>query len=969
MIKKLYILFVALFLSGAASAQYYMLGEDAANQKWYSIETEHFTFVFPETFLDRAQTLANQSEQYYGTVTGSLNHVSRKIPVLIHTGSVVANAYSLWTPERTEYFMTPSQNNYAHNWLQQLIIHEDRHMVQMDKLNQGLTKALGYIVGEQSVAVTLGLFMPMWYMEGDAVTTETAFSESGRGRIPSFEMKMKAQLLTEGLYNFEKASLGSYKDFVPDQYYFGYYYVAQSRKYYGASLWDNAIRNSARNWWQISPISHSFKKQTGYSKKELYRIFFRDLKDQWLLQTAAKQTAKYTLVPLPESKVQTHYKFPEFINDSTILAEKSGMDDYARFVTININTGEEKTICKAGFYASEELPATDVIPVLSKNSPGSWTTDNLSLAGNCFVWAEKKWHPRWEHVSYSVIMKHDLSSGKTTQLTHRTKYFSPALSTDGKRIVAVEFLPDGTCNIVVLDASDGNLIDTYPIEKGSFAMTPEFSPDAKQIVCITQKPDLKGIEILDIDTRKWHTVLAPSANDISNPSWKNDGIYFNAPFSGTDNVYHLDPASCAVSQITFDTFGAFNIAFSPSGERFVFSSYQNAGFVLQTAKTNEIAPLEIQSVCRNCIGLDSCYIGQEKPFLPDSLWKDSLYEIKKYRKGLHLFNLHSWMPVSFNSDNYSLLPGVSFSSQNLLSTSVLTGGYEYLTNEETGRFYADYTYTGWYPEITLKGSFGTRHGLADLEGYTDFHTWMEQSAGIELCLPLKSTIRDFFQKYRLTAGFNIHNIDPYVTPSVSYITNLPNGNMFSVESKFEFMNRQKTVLRDLMPRWGQDLDIIYKQSISGDVDAGSQLTASAKLFFPGFANHHGFKLDAAYMKKQAGEYSFTDDFIYPRGYTQIASTESEKIGLNYKFPVWYPDFNIGSLLYFKRLKLNLFYDYGEYTFQNSRHIMNSTGCEWTCDTHVFRFFIPLDIGFRYAYLPRTNENTFEFLLGINFSGF
>lgn len=172
-----------------------------------------------------------------------------------------------------------------------------------------------------------------------------------------------------------------------------------------------------------------------------------------------------------------------------------------------------------------------------------------------------------------------------------------------------------------------------------------------------------------------------------------------------------------------------------------------------------------------------------------------------------------------------------------------------------------------------------------------------------------------------------------------------------------------------MPRWGPDVSVHYQRSFGGDINLGQQWNADAKIFFPGLMKHHGFRIDAAYMEKTPGEYSFTDDFLNPREYRNIFSTHSQKIGLNYKFPLWYPDMNVGSLQYFKRLKLNLFYDYGKYKFQNSRHIMNSADCEWTCDTHVFRFFIPLDIGFRYAYLPRTQENTFEFLLGINFSGF
>ncbi len=950
-------------------AQYYVLGEDAAHQKWYSIETAHFSFVFPESFLNRAQELANQSEKYYASITKSISRYPKKIPVLIHTGGVVANAYSLWTPERTEYFMTPNQNNYAQNWLLQLIVHEDRHMIQMDKLNQGLTKILQIPFGQQSTALTLGLFMPMWYMEGDALTTETAFSESGRGRMPVFEMKMKAQILSQGLFSFEKASLGSYKQYVPDQYYFGYYYVAQSRKYYGPSLWDNAINNSARNWWKLNPLSNSFKKQTGLNKKQLYRKFFLDLKDEWLLQSKSAPTAKYNTVPTPTPKVYTHYKFPKYINDSTIVAEKSGMDNCALFVKINVNTGEEKKLFKAGFYASEELPLTDPIPVLS-NSPGSWTTDNLSINGNWMTWAEKKLDPRWEHVSYSVVMKYNFETDKTVQLTHKTKYFSPVFSSDGSKMAVVEFLSDGVCNIVVINAKSGEEINKYPLLAGYFAMTPAFSPDGKKIVCITQKPDLKGLEVIDLASGVWTEVLKPTAADITTPIWKASGIYFNSSWSGIDNVYKLDAETGDVFQITFDNYGAYNIDFGPSGKQYVFSSYQPEGFVLKTGRTDEIRPLSLDSVGNLDIDLTPIYVEQEQLFMPDSLWSDSVYKIAKFRRGLHLFDLHSWLPVSINTDNYSLIPGVSVSSQNLLSTSIFTAGYEYLTNEQTGRFYANWLYSGWYPTLAIKGSFGTRRGLAEFSGSTDDYLFNESMGGIEIGLPLKTTVRNFFQKYHFNTSLNWYHLDPYfMGPTFAPITNVPQGNAITVETHFDISNREKTVLRDLQPRWGQDFSITLSECLPSDVDLGRQWNMTAKLFFPGLARHHSLSVDGGYISKTSGVFTFSDEFVFPRGYHQLFVTNAQKVGLNYRFPVWYPDFSIGSLFYFKRLKLNLFYDYANTELNGSKSILTSTGCEWTCDTHVFRFFIPLDIGFRYAYLPRLEQSKFEFLLGINFSGF
>ncbi len=963
--RLLIVFFVLVLQHQYTRAQYYMLGEDRANQKWFRIETEHFSFVFPESFLSRAQTLANQSEQYYAAITQSIHWSPKKIPILIHTGGVVANAYSLWTPERAEYFMTPNQNNYSQNWLLQLIIHEDRHLIQMDKLNQGLTKILQVPFGQQSTALTLGLFMPMWYMEGDAVTTETAFSESGRGRMPSFEMKMKAQVLTEGIYNFEKASLGSYRDYVPDQYYFGYYFVSQSRKYYGEALWDNAIRNSARNWYMMNPLSNSFKKQTGLNKKQLYRKFFLDLKDQWLMQAMKTPSVNYHCIPLPKQKVQTHYKFARWINDSTLLAEKSGMGLYARFVSVNIRSGEEKTICKAGFYASEELPALDVIPVLG-NSPGAWTTDNLSLEKNRFVWAEKKLHPRWEHVSYSVIMMHDLELGKTTQITHGSRYFSPVLSPDAGRIAAISFSEQGVCSLDILDAASGALLNSYPLPEGSFAMTPAFSPDGRKIACITQHPDLKGIDVLDQEYGLWSNLLPASGADITNVVWDENGLFFNASFSGIDNVFRIDPNNGKTEQVTFDEFGGYNISFSPDGTRYVFSAYTNSGFILKSGLSKELKPLSLDSIHENNIDLTRFYVEQEKPYFPDSSWKDSLYQVEKYRRGLHLFHVHSWLPVSVNTDNYALMPGVSFSSQNLLSTSVLTGGYEYLTQEETGRFYGSYSYTGWYPVLTIDGAFGTRHGLAQVDEFSDgLFTWKESSAGITLALPLHTTVRDFFQLYDVSASMRAYDIEAYV-PGPPYA---PDGSAFSFEAEAEIVNRQKTVLRDLQPRWGQDVTVDFRKSIGSGIDLGQQWTTTARLFFPGFFPHQGLKIEGSAFAQEGGSFSFTRRYIMPRGYDVVPARKAWRAGINYRMPLAYPDLNVGSFLYFKRLKGNFFFDYGEAYLNGNKAVLSSTGAEITCDTHVFRFFIPLDLGLRYAYLPRTGEHRTEFLLGINFSGF
>ncbi len=83
---------------------------------------------------------------------------------------------------RAEFFELPPQNIYPQIWQDQLALHEYRHVVQINKMRQGLTKGLYYVFGEQAIAFVMGLWVPFWFIEGDAVYSETIFSKSGRGR-------------------------------------------------------------------------------------------------------------------------------------------------------------------------------------------------------------------------------------------------------------------------------------------------------------------------------------------------------------------------------------------------------------------------------------------------------------------------------------------------------------------------------------------------------------------------------------------------------------------------------------------------------------------------------------------------------------------------------------------------------------------------------------------------------------------
>src|SRR5690606_26081072 len=135
----------------------------------------------------------------------------------------VANAAVYWAPRRTEFNTIPPQDIYPQYWLNQLAIHEFRHIVQLDKMRQGLTEIIYLVFGEQGTALITGLHVPLWFLEVDAVVTETALSCSGRGKLPEFGMPMRALLLEKKIFTYEKAYFRSYKHFIPNHYVLGYY--------------------------------------------------------------------------------------------------------------------------------------------------------------------------------------------------------------------------------------------------------------------------------------------------------------------------------------------------------------------------------------------------------------------------------------------------------------------------------------------------------------------------------------------------------------------------------------------------------------------------------------------------------------------------------------------------------------------------------------------------------------------------
>jgi hypothetical protein len=951
------ICFLVVLLGGSlpSSAQFFIWGQDPASTRWKQIRTENFQLIFPDDYSEQAAYLADVLEYAYGLGSESLGHRPRKVSVIIHNQTVVPNGFVSWAPARLEMFTNPPADNDTSDWLEGLAVHEFRHVVQIDKLNQGIARLLSILLGEQATGIMVGLFYPLWFLEGDAVVAETALTLGGRGRLPAFEQGLRAQVLEQGIYSFDKALLGSFQDHVPNYYELGYQLVAGSRVIHGADLWDKVTENIVRRPHTISPLSNGLKRYTGMTQKQLYHETFNTLKGLWTVQLDAHLYTDRDIIS-SRHRLFTSYRALYLVDDSTFIALKAGFSDIPRVVLMT-TSGDEKVLFTPGFYQT---------PFFSSN-------------GRFVVWAELRPDPRWAHRSWSEIHVFDMETGQKRRLTSKTRYFAPAVSPDGSQIAVAEVSSRNDYAIVVIDASSGKPIRHLATPENDFLMTPAWHADSRQIIAVALDESGKRIVHADPETGLFSTLFHAGHTEISRPAYLSaDHILFNAAFSGIDNIYKLDIQSGTVGKLVSSRFGALDAVASPDGRQMLWSEYTSMGYKVAFANLSLSESVPLDRVENHSVNWAGRLAEQESGVVKRSLVPRKEYLVLPYYKIPNLFNFHSWGPFSVDVDNLEVNPGFSLMSQNMLSTSLASLGYEFDLNEELGKFFLQYTYYGLYPVLDLRTETGLQRsyfqrGQSEPEPFL----WREKNFRFGASLPLGFRRGPVF--YGITPTIRTSRIQAVRSDDTPSFFN-PNR-MQTMEYRLTAFWQRRTVLRDIRPTWGQSADLQFRHTPFGGTDMGWVFAARLNAFFPGLSKHHSLRFSASYQKRQAGErlsntinYSFPGLVSYPRGITGERDDEAVVLMADYALPLIHPDWNIHGIFYLKRLSANLFYDHaflsntvqqnGQDPLQTSREL-SSYGVELMGNVHLFRLFAPINLGVRASYRPDTEKVRFELLTSIN----
>ncbi len=957
LVKRLIPAFVFVILSLSLHAQYVNYGTDPARIKWNIVRTGHYNVIYPRGNDSLAYKYVQLLETTYPYVQQSIGKSDLwKFPVVLHPSNMLSNGMVAWAPRRMELLTTPSADNSAQAWDSHLVLHESRHVFQTRKLTHGLFKPLYYLFGEQSFAIS-NVALPTWFLEGDAVATETALSSTGRGRLPEFNMLYRTHAMTDDFYSFDKWFLGSYKDYTGSKYALGYDMTAYARHEYGNDIWDKVTTRYIKRFLNIPPFTKALKHHTGIGKDELFHKTFSFLRKDWERQDNAYFQSNFRpQYLLDEFTDYTAYKYPVAINESQVIALKSSLKDINSLVMLS--PGKKERLTWVGSINSK-----------------------LILNNRRIYWTEYVSGLRWSHENHSVLKYYDLATRKTVTVTPGKRYQAPAIDPKGNIAAVSEFAENGDNRIILIDIEKGKEMQSFSSPGNAFAKDMTFS-DNGQVYAVLVGDNGITIQWVDIASGIWSKTLDETWANINDISWNNGKLYFESGLDGTNNIYELDTASGQAYKITTARFGAFTPTLS-NHDKLYFADFQNGGYRPATA--------ELSTLTRDKANFKETYrfalaesISEKEAFNADTVQlKEVEFKPKRYSKLLHVPRIHSWSPVYFDVsdiismdvDDFSTIvkPGVMVLSQNVLNTAIGQAGYYYRNGSHYGKL--DFTYTGFYPVIDLEMTYG---GDAFDAG------WVTDEEKKRESLMSRYTDRTLFEAeakvyipFNLTRNHYIRGIQPMLT---YYFTNnrlqqhaSKDYNYFQyLMPELRFYSYRRMATRDILPRLGYQFRLQGVTPLNGGDLYGQLYAARLTTYLPGLFANNSLMIRLGYQYQHMDKkLMFVPVKIIdaPRGYSYSTATHQLfDLKADYAFAFAHPDWSLGSVAYVKRLRSNLFFDLAanQRVEKDKWTTRSSAGVDLLLDWNVLQIEFPLTTGVRMIKPFEKNGISAEFLFSIAF---
>ena len=959
---KLFTLILLLLGINLSSGQF--IDYNHPELRWKTFETEHFVVHFHQGTQRTALLVGKIAEEIYPHVTGLYNYRPKeKIHFIIKDTDDYSNGGAFFFDNKIEIWA--SNLDYimrgTKNWLRDVVTHEFTHMISIQKMIKtnllfpyGFFQVFGYekerrkdvVRGFPNVLVSYPLSsinLPVWFAEGTA--QHQAPGARYDYRDPNREMIIRDRILHEQLltYNsmtvFGKSSHGN-----ESAYNLGFSFVNYLARRFGEHILEKIAWNSSR--WKHWTFEGALKEATGLPAKQLYKDWKDSLTTTYLQRTEVIRQNEVKGQAL-EVKGSANL-YPIFSPDGQWIAyvSNAGEDYFSlnRLVLYNRKSKEKKTI-------SQNI-----------SSSLSWSPD-----GRYLIYARQK---RNSHGSaFNDLFVYDVQAEKEIRLTKNLRGRNPDFSHDGKKVVFVTetnglnqlniyWLPQNfdqkincvvwfsmeTGELNVLPKDDGNdwrkveyrggkIEQLLRFENERQIYHPRWMPGDQTIIFDTAIEYGRDIARYEVESKKMEFILN-SRVEGRYPFVSPDGqfLYYAASPTGIYNIYRKNLQTGQTELLTNVTGGALMPAVNVEGN-LVYACYDSLGYhIYQLEQPKAIDP-QLAVYRKNYLVT-----------IPERNFDNSLphdVQIHDYKQTFGKVHILPRLMLDYGT----IKPGFYLVSDDILNKFSLIGGAT--VNKDM-----DYDLYGYFQMNIFKPSvfvevFNTSANIGDTLSISRGGYALKYDRDVNFDLTeARVGMQYYFRsniKFSLAGVWRRYNAKIYTKPTYdpyrqrweepfTFHYNYLKG--YAVEFKAIADMIKMDVNKHIAPSGGRYISFFYSREMSDFLEdfvlSGLGVTEKYKnytynqflvdweeYFTNPFWHSHSFsvRVNAGYIDRKVDSFFdlYAGGLIGMKGYSYFSIEGRHKLilSLAYRFPVWRNIDKLLAHLYFDKLYMGFFFEYGD----------------------------------------------------------
>lgn len=874
---------------------------------WNKIEDHNFKIIFPDYIASDAKRIYSLLDRYRLIEGVSFGINPPKTHFIIRPEMSEPNGFVTRAPFRSEFFASSSFNPFIGglDWFQALAIHEYRHIIQYKAFDSGAFEIGKVLFGDYGLSVLTFWTTSNWFFEGDAVWTETKYTDTGRGRSPRFMSYTRALVEANKFPSLDQLLAGDYSQPYPNHYVWGFLIITRARKLYGDDIWMKIIPKITKRFYNPFAIYSAFEEVTGKSFNDFYIEMVDDLKTKWPTQKTTQQEYKYDSYPIPTSKGT--YFLRKTANDLSALYLKKN-DSEEKIKEINIESGLSKVDYRNGKI------------IYTRNLPDS----------------------RYSYKGYSDIYIYNIEEDSNTKVTDEKRLYHPNYDQDGKGFIATEFTDLNKWQLSHYDL-EGNLLNTIPT-KGKIYEAVSIENGYAYI-----SANIDGYKSLYVNGKE---IVTKTRNSIFNLSSYENDLVFESDLNGRVSLISYNLRTGEFSRLTNEDEDAFD------GR--IFNG--KISYVKETANGRRVTEKSLSRVKVRLDDIQNNYLSKNNysdrylntaPVTENTSDKKDV-AVLEYNRYEEFWKPHSW--TFFGGRGYRLQGFF----QNYLGDN--TADVYVGRNSENGKPIAggNYYFMKYYPIFGAGALYEDRE--EEFEGLTN--KWSELTLAGSVAIPYIKRIGFYTIDAEISAIAKTIKISNDLE---AYTYDLRNDRALEKISKLSLSLLKDKSFRRIFPQWGIQGYLKYTDADVKVGKDNRLVDMEASLFLPGFLNNAGLKLtykkiqqrDDARAYRISLDNSFLGRYKFSRGYRYSFFPTFEVYKADYSFPVVNTSLRVlGDWLYMNRISANLFYDYTTFTSGNYIKPANkiSNGIELNFETNVFR---KLPIVFQVSFMNKQSINENE----------